>query len=74
MKKLIGGPLEGVAVSPNSEDNSWVTGYTLDGRHWIPRQGVFVWDFPDGVMNHGYRKQKDGQFHHVWSRPSGNKR
>jgi len=71
MKKLIGGLFDGKVVPNNSEDNSWFTVYSRNDKEWTPGHGVFVWDFPDGILSHGYRKKNDGQFHHVWTRNVG---
>jgi len=70
MKTLKGGPLAGHKVPAQREDDSWFTAYTLNGKLYTPTPGTFYMNFPDGVIRHGYRKQKDGQFSHIWSRPN----
>ena len=70
-KTLHGGDFHGERVSDFKEDNLWITVYSLNGKQWTPPSGVFYKNFPAGVISHGYRKQKDGQFHHAWTRPVG---
>lgn len=68
MTILVGGPFDGTRVTGSAVDSIWITRHTLNGRPWEPAYGVFYWDFPEGVIKHGYRKQKSGNFHHAWSR------
>ncbi len=68
MTILKGGPFDGTRVTGNAISKLWIVRYTLNGRPWEPPYGMFYTNFPPGVMRHGYRKQKDGNFHHAWDR------
>jgi len=67
-KHLHGGDFDGLRVPDVREDDLWITVYALNGKQWTPPNGMFYQNFPKGVIRHGYRKQKDGQFHYVWTR------
>jgi hypothetical protein len=68
MTILVGGPFDKKQVTGNDVYKLWIIFYTLNGNPWVPGYGVFHHNFPKGVMRHGYRKQKNGNFNYAWSR------
>lgn len=69
-KQFHGGIFDGLRVPDRDEDKLWVTIYELNGKQWDAPNGVFYKNFPAGVIRHAYRKQKNGQFQYVWSKPN----
>lgn len=68
---LHGGPLNGHPVSNQNESSTWIKVHTVNGKVWQVPSDYHIWHekWPDNVVVHGYRKQKNKRFEYAWSRP-----